>query len=599
MKAAVYRPDAIPAGGNFSLAVGFAACIAVGLPALLAFNLPPSATFLNQAAALGGWGLFMLMLTLFPGHGAQHPMPASIGLRALVGALVILAALAFLARWTAALPSGLALSSAGSIGAAIAVVSVSAAVRQRSSGQAAFEAFCLALLATGALNLAIALIQYFDPSLPDGDWLARPGAGGRVGGNLRQPNHLSSLLLWSLTATVWLHAAWSRRHARMATALNGMAAIAMLAFTFGVVLTVSRTGAVCIVLLALWGVLDRQLPRFTRVLLWLLPLFLVVFWVGMTEWAAVYHHAFAGDDQLHKGDLSSSRFGIWKNTLALIAMHPWAGVGWGEFNFAWTLTPFPGRPVAFFDHTHNLLLQLAVEIGIPLTALVMGLVAVALMGAFKQACRQEGLDRTTSAAALVMVLMIGIHSLLEYPLWYAYFLLPAAFAFGAALGRPALPAPNRPAGPSAAWVAASAAMVLASALSVVDYQRVVQIFSPDADAPPLGERIAAGQRSWFFAHHADYAAVTTATHPSQVPGGFDRAAHYLLDARLMIAWSKALAEQGDLERARYVAERLREFNHPLGATFFAECDNAWPRQELPFQCTPPSKPLNYLDFRKN
>jgi hypothetical protein len=31
---------------------------------------------------------------------------------------------------------------------------------------------------------------------------------------------------------------------------------------------------------------------------------------------------------------------------------------------------------------------------------------------------------------MLMVLMIGLHSLLEYPLWYAYFLLPAAWAWG-------------------------------------------------------------------------------------------------------------------------------------------------------------------------
>ncbi len=30
----------------------------------------------------------------------------------------------------------------------------------------------------------------------------------------------------------------------------------------------------------------------------------------------------------------------------------------------------------------------------------------------------------------MLVLMIGLHSLLEYPLWYAYFLLPTAFAWG-------------------------------------------------------------------------------------------------------------------------------------------------------------------------
>jgi hypothetical protein len=381
--------------------------------------------------------------------------------------------------------------------------------------------------------------------------------------------------------------------------LNTVVAVAILAFTFGVVLTVSRTGAVCILLLALWGVIDKQLPRFTRVLLWLLPLFLVLFWMGITEWAAASQHAFAGDDQLHKGDLSSSRFGIWKNTLALVAQHPWTGVGWGEFNFAWTLTPFPGRPVAFFDHTHNLPLQLAVELGIPLAVLVMALVAVALVWAFNQARRQAGLERTTSAAALVMVLMIGIHSLLEYPLWYAYFLLPAAFAFGTALARP--PEPEGRSGPAtrSPWlVAASAAVALAGIVAVWDYQRVVQIFAPDADAPPLEQRIADGQRSWFFAHHADYAAVTTALHPSAEMSGFDRAPHYLLDARLMVAWSKALAEQGDLERARYVAARLKEFNHPLGTTFFAECDKPPANGPLPFQCTPPSAALTFQDFRR-
>ena len=78
--------------------------------------------------------------------------------------------------------------------------------------------------------------------------------------------------------------------------------------------------------------------------------------------------AFGGGARLGEGDISSSRFGIWRNTLALIRAHPWLGVGFGEFNFAWTLTPFPGRPVAFFDHTHNLPLQLAVELGLPLAA---------------------------------------------------------------------------------------------------------------------------------------------------------------------------------------------------------------------------------------
>ncbi len=46
-------------------------------------------------------------------------------------------------------------------------------------------------------------------------------------------------------------------------------------------------------------------------------------------------------------------------------------------------------------------------------------------------------------AALVMVLMVTLHSLLEYPLWYSYFLLPTSFAFGLCLAEPADGAPHR------------------------------------------------------------------------------------------------------------------------------------------------------------
>ena len=137
---------------------------------------------------------------------------------------------------------------------------------------------------------------------------------------------------------------------------------------FAVVLTASRTGVIGVGLLALWGLLDRRLSGPTRVLLLLSPLFYALAWLGLSAWAEASRHAFGGETRLAEADLSGSRFGIWANTLDLIRQQPWTGVGFGEFNLAWTLTPFPGRPVAFFDHTHNLPLQLAVELGLPLAA---------------------------------------------------------------------------------------------------------------------------------------------------------------------------------------------------------------------------------------
>jgi hypothetical protein len=187
---------------------------------------------------------------------------------------------------------------------------------------------------------------------------------------------------------------------------------------------------------------------------------------------------------------------------------------------------------------------------------------------------------------MVMVLMIGLHSLLEYPLWYSYFLLPAAWAWGFALWQPAGQAvagdsalAAREGGaavkaqqqPSMLLTVANVAVVLAAALAVLDYGRVTAIFSADEGAAPLDQRIAIGQRSVLFAHHADYAAATSGVISADPAHDFDRATHYLLDTRLMIAWSRSLAARGQLDAARFVAERLREFRKSDAETFFEAC----------------------------
>ncbi len=139
-------------------------------------------------------------------------------------------------------------------------------------------------------------------------------------------------------------------------------------------------------------------------------------------------------------------------------------------------------------------------------------------------------------------------------------------------------------------------MLLGGLLSVVDYLRVSRIFVADPGGEPLTQRIAEGEHSFFFAHHAYYAAATTATHPADEIEAFRVATHYLLDTRLMIAWAKALDESGDVERARYIAQRLREFRNPDSKSFFAPCDEPVPGEPLPFQCKAPTRSFTYEDF---
>jgi hypothetical protein len=376
-------------------------------------------------------------------------------------------------------------------------------------------------------------------------------------------------------------------------------------FAFAVELSASRTGMIGIALLGFWAVFDRRMSRGTRAMLFFAPVAYAIGWYAMSLWATESHHTFGAAARLAEKDLSGSRFGIWRDTIALIRTVPWTGVGWGEFNFAWSLTPFPHRPVAFFDHTHNLGLQLIVELGLPLGLLVIGLLLVALWQAFRRTWFVEGPEGAALRAAFVGVLLASIHSALEYPLWYGYFLLPTAWAWGYALsGGSASTAPPVGAlpGRSARWTLpflrlAGALMLAGSLFALYDYLRVAQIFDPSDDAKPLDQRIAEGQRSVFFAHHADYAAATIAEHPSEAWSAFRRAPHYLLDTRLMMAWAKAFAERGDLDRARHIAQRLREFHNPASDEFFAPCDKPDAPEPKPWQCQPPSRYMDWRDFQ--
>ncbi len=590
-----------------------AALVAVAGPALLAWNAPPSSTFLNQALAMAGWCLVTMVLARWlPSRDLLYR--GGLGLVWWALGLVMLAAL--LSPVWAGLPWGLSLSATGVLLVTGLVASAGAAVSQSRRSAVVFRALAWALVVAGVGSGAVAAIQLFEPAWADGAWIARSTVDGRAVGNLRQANHLATLLLWSAVALAWLaDMRWrrsgtdqayapteldTRAHHRQAAprvwwpsakqttvwSIRLLALAAMALFMAGVVFSGSRTGLLGTLVLAAWGGIDRRLAKGTRVLLVAAPVLAAVAWWAMstgtvggaTSSAGAAATALAGQSLVRAGsDISSSRFAIWSNTLQLIAQNPWLGVGFGEFNFAWTLTPFPNRPIAFFDHTHNLPLQLLVELGIPLGLVVMGFLCWALWRAWRQVRRHDGEHGLAIRAAFVMVMLMVLHSQLEYPLWYAHFLLPTAFALGLCI-----------AGNERRSVALRAedatrtqpvrTMLMAGLLGLVgtgaaawDYQRVVEVFKPSPGAPPLDQRIAEGRQSWFFAHHADYAVVTTAPRPSTYMPAFDRAAHHLLDVRLMRAWAQALDETNQVDRSRHMAQRLAEFRNPQAADFFAVC----------------------------
>jgi O-antigen ligase len=597
----------LPAGG-WALAL-----LALAAPTLVAPHDPPSVTFYNQALAVLGWGLWLSWLGGRPARSATGP-----GRFAMVALSAVLLTQAAMALWAGAfspLPLGLGLMGGGMALAAALAAWAGWRVGHATERDTLSALFFGGLAVAGLAGACLAAIQVFHPAWADGRWVAIPNMPGRAVGNLRQPNHFSTLMVFACVAVAWLGA---RKRLPLGVALLGLAA-----FIGAIVLTASRTGMVAMLLLSAWGVFDRRLPRALRLGLIGAPALYGLAWGGMWLWShADPSVAFAAEARLHDGsDISSSRFGIWSNVLSLIAQQPWTGVGYGRFNFAWSMTPFPGRPVAFFDHTHNIVLQWAVEFGVPLAAAMLSL-CLAAFAVLLRPSREVSDDQVGLAgAAAVMVAVAGLHSLLEYPLWYAYFLLPTAFAFGLGLStrtRAASVDVATPRGPAlasgpVAW--AGAAMSVLGAWCALDYQSAANIYAP---RPCVQSQLASGQASWlsgicpvglrdridfgrrmpWWGHQADYAWVNLPDddEPSLPPEAFRRTTHVLMDARLMMAYARSLAEHGRVDQARYVAERLREFRNAKAKSWFKVCEApAKPGEPQPFQCEAPQQRYTWRD----
>ena len=122
------------------------------------------------------------------------------------------------------------------------------------------------------------------------------------------------------------------------------------------------------------------------------------------------------------------RLYLWHEAWLIFGQSPWLGAGFGQF--AWQhfqMGPALNRITlpGLFNNAHNLVFQLAAEAGIAgLTVLF------ASLGIWF-----NGVRRTAVSAAhwwaYALLGVLAIHSLLEYPLWYDYFLGVAAILLGA------------------------------------------------------------------------------------------------------------------------------------------------------------------------
>lgn len=294
--------------------------------------------------------------------------------------------------------------------------------------EAVFKRFSVLVVVVAVVSALIAVLQWLHlTSYFPG--LVNVLKGNRPYANFAQPNNLATFLSLGVFGCLYLFE-------QRALAKRVVVPIALL-LIFAIALTQSRTSwVVCLfipvywIMRHYWGVKSYQRNNrmsITAILLWvgifivniaLLPL--------LTGWITAYfdQNLVATTNVVARASSGYLRFDMWAQAITAVGQHPWFGYGWNQTGMA-QIAAFDLYPShEWYKSAHNIILDLFIWNGVVLGTLVIGYLACWLYWLNK------GARENVSIIASLMVAAILIHAMLEYPIHYAYFLLPMGFLLG-------------------------------------------------------------------------------------------------------------------------------------------------------------------------
>lgn len=395
-----------------------------------------------------------------------------------------------------------------------------------------------AWLFAALLSALMGLVQYFGLASSFAPWIS-PADAGEAYANLRQRNQFASLTNIGLASLLWWMADRGRPDAPPLRSVHRwLIGLAVALLATGHAATGSRIGLVqlvlVVVLAACWGAGFR--PRRVGLGLAILAGYVLAAMALPRLLSAVTGvegaNVFARIAQTRGCE---SRRVLWSNVLDLIAQKPWTGWGWGELDYAHYATLYEGeRFCDILDNAHNLPLHLAVELGLPFALFAC---AAAVWGVLRAAPWRA--EKPLHRLAWTVLALIGLHSLVEYPLWYAPFFTAAALCIAYLWldGRPLALATG--ARITALRVLSAMALVAITLHAWRDYHRVSQLYLPFAQrSTEMKQRSGQVLRDlvWFRDQAAFAQLTTTALTPANAA---DRAAsarrllHYSPEPRVI------------------------------------------------------------------
>jgi O-antigen ligase len=278
-------------------------------------------------------------------------------------------------------------------------------------------AISLLLVFVGLATSLQLFVQWLQVDQMFGGWILDPLPKGRPRANLGQSNQAATTIVMAMVAAAVLFA-------RQRIGLS-VAWLIVLVFVWAATVTQSRTAllSVCVVGLAFFAFMSgRSISGRARIS--------VALWILLSAGAVwMFANVNFGD---HSASLNVNQVAsagtrplLWRQFAVAVSERPWLGWGWLQVSTAQQSgsISFPGSEQA--NYTHNMLLDSLVMLGIPATLLLVGGVLWWLVR------RWSNLLRSSDAMwCLALVAPILVHSMLEFPHAYSYYLMLAGALIG-------------------------------------------------------------------------------------------------------------------------------------------------------------------------
>jgi O-antigen ligase len=247
-----------------------------------------------------------------------------------------------------------------------------------------------------------------------------------VFGNTAQPNHFANYIAIGLLSLGLLHV---KRFLR-----TWQTAVLALPLLFVLVLSGSRSAWLYVTFaLALAWLWQRRDVSLRPVMFFSLAIwfgFLLMHFVVQLPFLEGATGSITSAERLF-GEVGggSIRVHLWREGWRIFTQFPLLGAGFGQFAYEHLMLGAELQNISItglYNNAHNIMLQLAAEAGLVGLAVLLGTIG---MWFWQSVVRQTQFDIEHWWAYGVLA-VIAIHSQLEYPLWYLYFIGIAAIVIG-------------------------------------------------------------------------------------------------------------------------------------------------------------------------